>query len=111
MSEALATVAAEHGIESVGAVALAYVLSKAPNVFPIIGGRKVKHLEDNIQALKIKLTGEQVKYLESVEPFDLGFPSNFIGEDPKVSGRPSGLLTRSAAISFVQAQKPIGYET
>ena len=43
MSEALENVAKEHGIESVTAVALAYVMAKAPYVFPIVGGRKVEH--------------------------------------------------------------------
>ena len=78
MSEALETVASEHGIESVTAVALAYVMSKAPNVFPIVGGRKVEHLKDNIQALKIKLTTKQIEYLESIVPFEPGFPINFV---------------------------------
>jgi aryl-alcohol dehydrogenase-like predicted oxidoreductase len=41
MSDALYSVAQEHGIESVTAVALAYVMQKTPYVFPIIGGRKV----------------------------------------------------------------------
>lgn len=86
MSEALAKVAAEHGIESVTAIALAYVLQKVPNVFPIVGGRKVEHLQDNIQSLKIKLTPEQVEYLESVRPLDLNFPHNMVGTDPKLSG-------------------------
>lgn len=78
MSEALEKVASEHGIESVTAIALAYLLSKHPFVFPIIGGRKVEHLMDNIQALKIKLTPEQIQYLESVVPFDPGFPWTFV---------------------------------
>ncbi|KAL4751686.1 NADP-dependent oxidoreductase domain-containing protein [Aspergillus terricola var. indicus] len=77
MSEALGKVAAEHGIE------------RFPNVFPIVGGRKVEHLSDNIQALKIKLTPEQVAYLESVRPLDPGFPHDMIGTDPRVSGVPS----------------------
>jgi aryl-alcohol dehydrogenase-like predicted oxidoreductase len=72
MSEALGKVAAEHGIESVTAVALAYVMSKTPNVFPIVGGRKVEHLKDNIQALKIKLTTKQIEFLESVKPLTPG---------------------------------------
>ena len=109
-SEALANVAAEHGIESVTAIALAYVMSKAPNVFPIIGGRKVEHLHDNIQALKIKLTSKQIEYLESIKPFDPGFPSNFIGPDPKVDGKPSGLLATTATLAFVQSPKSIGHE-
>lgn len=48
MSEALYEVAQEHGIERITAVALAYVRSKAGDVFPIVGGRKVEHLRDNI---------------------------------------------------------------
>ncbi|KAK9235278.1 NADP-dependent oxidoreductase domain-containing protein [Lipomyces kononenkoae] len=110
MSEALAKVASEHGIESVTAIALAYVLAKAPNVFPIVGGRKVEHLQDNIQALKIKLTTAQIEYLERVKPFDPGFPNDFIGPDPKVTGRASFLLAASAPLDFVRSQKPIGYE-
>ena len=38
ISEALDKVAKKHGLESPTAVALAYVMAKAPNVFPIVGG-------------------------------------------------------------------------
>jgi len=37
MSETLGKMAAEHGIESVTTVALAYVMCKASNIFPING--------------------------------------------------------------------------
>jgi len=57
-------------------VAIAYVMQKAPYVFPLVGGRKVEHLLDNIEALKISLSDEQILYLESVVPFDVGFPNN-----------------------------------
>jgi aryl-alcohol dehydrogenase-like predicted oxidoreductase len=110
MSEALSNVAAEHGIESVTAVALAYVLSKTPNVFPIIGGRKVEHLKDNIQALKIKLTDKQIEYLESVKPLDVGFPNNFIGEDPHIKAKLGFPLTTTAQIAFVKSPTAIGHE-
>lgn len=53
-------------------------MQKAPRVFPIIGGRKVEHLLANIEALDISLSDEQIKYLESIIPFDPGFPSNLI---------------------------------
>ncbi|KAJ5595553.1 aryl-alcohol dehydrogenase AAD14 [Penicillium hispanicum] len=111
MSEALAKVASEHGIESVTAIALAYVLCKAPNVFPIVGGRKVEHLHDNIQALSIRLTESQLNFLESVVPFDVGFPNNFIGPDPKTTdGKPGLLLGTAAHLDFVMAPGAIGYE-
>ena len=59
-------------------VALAYLMQKTPYVFPIIGGRKVEHLHGNIEALGISLSDEQIKYLESILPFDPGFPTNMI---------------------------------
>ena len=100
ISEALAKVASEHGIESVTAIALAYVISKAPRVFPIVGGRKVEHLKDNIQALNIKLTDDQIKYLEGVKSFDVGFPMNFLGPDPNVTGKNTPRLARATQLSF-----------
>lgn len=92
ISEALAQVAEEHGTESLQAIALAYVMSKAPRVFPIVGGRKIEHLKGNIEALKIKLTPQQIEKLESVVEFDVGFPSNFLGPHPRVTGKTSGWL-------------------
>ncbi|KAH9931499.1 Aldo/keto reductase [Fomitopsis serialis] len=77
---ALEKVAGEVGVKSITAVALAYVMQKTPNVFPIIGGRKVEHLMDNIAALDIALSEEQVKYLEDVLPFVRGFPHEMIGD-------------------------------
>ncbi|KAL1958898.1 hypothetical protein VTO42DRAFT_3451 [Malbranchea cinnamomea] len=69
ISEALTRVASEHRIDSVTAIAIAYVRAKAKRVFPIVGARKVEHLQDNIRALSIKLTAKQVDYLDSVIPF------------------------------------------
>jgi aryl-alcohol dehydrogenase-like predicted oxidoreductase len=53
-------------------------MHKTTYVFPIIGGRKPEHLLANVEALDITLSKEQIKYLESVHDFDLGFPANFI---------------------------------
>ena len=93
-------VAEQHGIESVTAIALAYVIAKAPKVFPIVGGRKIEHLKDNIQALSIQLTSEQIKYLESIVAFDIGFPLTMIGDDPTATGTVSGILAASGSIEF-----------
>lgn len=60
------------------AVAIAYLLQKAPFVFPVVGGRKVEHLLANLESLDIALDDGQIKYLESVIPFDPGFPSTMI---------------------------------
>lgn len=53
-------------------------MQKTPYVFPLIGGRKVEHLMANIEALSITLHPDQIKYIESVTPFDLGFPAVMI---------------------------------
>eukprot|EP01117_Protostelium_nocturnum_P006891 TRINITY_DN246_c0_g1_i1.p1 TRINITY_DN246_c0_g1~~TRINITY_DN246_c0_g1_i1.p1 ORF type:complete len:379 (-),score=149.25 TRINITY_DN246_c0_g1_i1:213-1349(-) len=63
--------------------ALNYLLSKEPYVFPIVGGRKVSHLKDNVESLKLEpFSEEELKGLESVAPFDIGFPANFVGNRP-----------------------------
>jgi hypothetical protein len=59
-------------------IAQAYVMHKAPYVFPIIGGRNIDHLRGNIDALSISLSSEDIQEIESAVPFDLGFPHNFI---------------------------------
>lgn len=77
VSHALEKVAKEVGLDvdlGIPAVAIAYVMQKTPYVFPIIGGRKVEHLTANIEALKISLSDEQIKYLEGIIPFNPGFP-------------------------------------
>ena len=63
-------------------VAIAYVLHKTPYVFPIVGGRKVEHLKQNVQALDISLSPEQIQRIENAKPFDVGFPHNFIVRIP-----------------------------
>ncbi|KAF9220875.1 Aldo/keto reductase [Gyrodon lividus] len=80
MSAALEKVAKEIGAKHITAVAIAYTMQKAPYVFPIIGGRKVEQLEANLEALEIVLTPEHIKYLESIVPFDPGFPITMIGD-------------------------------
>ncbi|KAF8901292.1 NADP-dependent oxidoreductase domain-containing protein [Mucidula mucida] len=80
MSRALEKVAGEVGVRNLTSVAIAYVMQKTTNVFPIIGGRKIEHLKDNIEALDISLSAEQIKYLDSINPFDPGFPSTMIGD-------------------------------
>lgn len=104
VSEALCRVAAEHGgvvdENNPTAVALAYVMGKYPLTYPIVGGRKVGQLRDNVKGLGVVLTRAQVEYLDGVLPFDLGFPGNLIGADPKVDGRPTKLLQAGGNINF-----------
>jgi len=82
----------------VSAVAIAYLMQKTPYVFPILGGRKVEHLVANIEALDIALTDEHMKYLESVVPFDPGFP-NFMIVRPSLHNSSSSLILVNRAIA------------
>lgn len=59
-------------------IALAYVMHKAPYVFPIVGGRKVEHLKGNIEALSVELSEEEIDKIEDAEPFDIGFPLSML---------------------------------
>ncbi|KIP07809.1 hypothetical protein PHLGIDRAFT_127405 [Phlebiopsis gigantea 11061_1 CR5-6] len=74
----LEKVATDIGAKSITSVAIAYLMQKAPYVFPIIGGRKVEHLYQNLEALELSLSSEQIKALDDIVPFNKGFPfSNF----------------------------------
>ncbi|THU78802.1 arylalcohol dehydrogenase [Dendrothele bispora CBS 962.96] len=86
ISKALEKVAKEVGVKSITSVAIAYVMHKTTHVFPVIGGRKIEHLDQNIEALTISLTPEQIKYLENeAPPFDVGFPSTLIGDGSEIT--------------------------
>jgi aryl-alcohol dehydrogenase-like predicted oxidoreductase len=63
-------------------VAIAYLLHKTPYVFPIVGGRKVEHLKQNIQALDISLSPEQIHRIDDAKPFDFGFPHTVVVRTP-----------------------------
>ncbi|GKT89594.1 aryl-alcohol dehydrogenase [Colletotrichum tofieldiae] len=109
-SEVLEQVAKEHGTESIQQIALAYVMQKARYVFPIVGGRKIEHLEDNIKALSIRLTEEQIQRIEGFKNFDIGFPMNFILDDPREGGPTAPLVAASAPMAWQPQGKPIGQE-
>jgi diketogulonate reductase-like aldo/keto reductase len=47
-------------------------------VFPIVGGRKVEHLKQNIQALDISLSPEQIHRIDEAKSLDVGFPYTMI---------------------------------
>jgi aryl-alcohol dehydrogenase-like predicted oxidoreductase len=64
--ERVAEVAAKLGVSRVH-IALAWLLQKAPVTAPIVGATKTTHLEDAVGALSVKLTPEEVAYLE--EPY------------------------------------------
>ncbi|KAI8947746.1 norsolorinic acid reductase [Xylaria longipes] len=88
-------------------VAQAYVMHKTPYVFPIIGGRTVDHLRENIQALTLSLSEDDIKEIESAAPFDLGFPGNFAYRGTADHPGDVFLLTMGGTTDYVPEVKPI----
>ncbi|KAL3472719.1 NADP-dependent oxidoreductase domain-containing protein [Aspergillus californicus] len=85
VTEVLAKIAGRRG-SAITSVALAYVMQKAPYVFPIVGGRKLEHLQGNIEALSLELSGEDIEAIEGAFPFELGFPLDLIGRNEEECG-------------------------
>jgi diketogulonate reductase-like aldo/keto reductase len=78
ISKVLERIGNSHKAE-ITSVALAYVMKKTPYVFPIVGGRKIEHLKGNIAGLSLDLSETDMKDIEDANPFDIGFPMNFLG--------------------------------
>lgn len=80
--------------------ALAYVMHKTPNVFPIIGQRKIEHLQANVEALSVNLSDEDLDEIDSASSFDVGFPMNFIFRDSYSSRNTAAdvWLTKASAL-------------
>ncbi|KAI1791081.1 Aldo/keto reductase [Ganoderma leucocontextum] len=68
------------GTKNIGAVAVAYVMHKAPYVFPLVGGRKVEHLTANLDALGVGLTDAHIKAIEDARPFEKAWHAQIIGD-------------------------------
>jgi len=65
------------------AVSLAWLLAKPAVTSVIFGARSVAQLEDNLKAVDVKLTAEQVGSLDVASAFDLGYPYAFIANIQK----------------------------
>ena len=49
-------------------LALAWVLAQGDDIVPIPGTKHVKYLDDNIGALEVKLSNEDLKRLDAILP-------------------------------------------
>jgi aryl-alcohol dehydrogenase-like predicted oxidoreductase len=65
--ERVEELAAEKGITP-GQLALAWVLAQGEDIVPIPGTTRVEHLEENVAALEIELTGDDLATIEAVFP-------------------------------------------
>ncbi|KAJ3013084.1 hypothetical protein HKX48_005929 [Thoreauomyces humboldtii] len=77
VSAVLETVADRKKCELVQ-VALAYCLQKTPYVFPIVGGRTVRHIQGSIEGLAVVLNKDEVADIGKAYPIDHGFPHTFL---------------------------------
>lgn len=64
--ERVAELARKHGVPR-AQIALAWLLQKEPVTAPIVGATKIAHLEDAVGALSVRLSQEEISYLE--EPY------------------------------------------
>ena len=103
VSPVLEKIAEKKGASHMTGAALAYVMHKAPYVFPIVGGRKLEQLKGNIDALSIELTDEEIQEIEDAAPFDPGFPYNTFGR----RAQENRLLKGMANTDYVEHPKPI----
>ena len=69
---------------SVAAVSLAWLSAKPGVTSPIIGARRLTQLEDNIKALDVKLTAEEIATLDALTQPKLGFPHNMLPMAPAI---------------------------
>ncbi len=69
----VAELANKHGV-SRAQISLAWLLHKDPVNAPIVGATKITHLEDAVGAIAVKLTPEEIAYLE--EPY---VPHSIVG--------------------------------
>ncbi len=63
-------------------LALAWVLAQGQNIVPIPGTKHRKYLEENLAALEIKLTSQEIKEISDIFPFGIAsgerYPANMM---------------------------------
>jgi aryl-alcohol dehydrogenase-like predicted oxidoreductase len=77
--DAVAAIAADLHTTS-AAVALAWLRSRRGTVVPIIGARRVQHLEGNLAGLDITLSADQTRTLDQISAPVLDYPAPMRGE-------------------------------
>ncbi|WP_328603529.1 aldo/keto reductase [Amycolatopsis sp. NBC_00345] len=76
--DAVAAIADELGTTS-AAVSLAWLRARKGTVVPIVGARRVEHLQDNLAALELALTPDHLRTLDEVSAPTLDYPAPMHG--------------------------------
>jgi len=84
----LSTVAGRHGV-SVPQIALAWILAKPVVTSVIIGARRLAQLDDNLKAIDVVLTPEDLKELDEVSKLTMEYPEwmSVLGTDRRPGER------------------------
>lgn len=77
--DAVAAIADELETTS-AAVALAWLVARSQTVVPIVGARRLEHLEGNLAGLEVKLSPEHLRVLDEVSAPRLNYPAQMNGE-------------------------------
>src|SRR6266516_3094205 len=81
-------IADQHGV-SVAQIALAWILTNSAVTSVIIGARKPSQLEDNLKAIDVKLSAEDLKALDEVSKLTTEYPAGMenLGSDRRPGER------------------------
>ncbi|MET0658916.1 MAG: aldo/keto reductase [Steroidobacteraceae bacterium] len=77
IAEHVHEVAQELG-KSPAQVAMAWAMTNAPGLIPLVGVQRLEELEDNLGALDVTFDPAQVERLNSVSAIELGFPHDML---------------------------------
>ena len=68
-------------------VAIAWLLHQPGVTSPIIGARSLEHLNDNLDAVSVDLSGDDLKKLDEATKIEPGFPHDLLtGADKNITG-------------------------
>lgn len=75
---------------SAARIALAWVKSRGPQVYPIVGARTVQQLEDNLKSIEVVLEPAELERLDRVSAVEPTFPNKMWKNSMVVDGVMSG---------------------
>ncbi len=80
ITKVVIAIADELGI-SPGNIALRWTMQQGFSSLPIGGGTKLGQLEENLKAVEVSVSDEQLKRLDAASAIELGFPGEFFAEE------------------------------
>ena len=94
---------------SVAAISLAWLSAKPGVTSPIIGARRLAQLEDNVKALDVKLTADDIAKLDALTQPKLNFPHNMLPMAPAIingGASVNGVSMPPSGFVMLKGEKP-----